>query len=61
MNHVILSSMIAATLMSSTAVAMSNKPGPAPEPTPAPGKVVRFIAIGDMGTGEDGQYKVLRL
>ncbi len=58
MNHVILSSMIAATLMSSTAVAMSNKPAPAPEPTPAPGKVVRFIAIGDMGTGEDGQYKV---
>lgn len=58
MNKATLFSMIAASVISGHATAMSKTPEPAPEPTPAPGKIVRFIAIGDMGTGEDGQYKV---
>jgi len=40
--------------------AMSDKPAPIPEPIPSPDSVVRFIAIGDMGTGSDGQYQVSR-
>ncbi|UTW47413.1 metallophosphoesterase [Bacterioplanoides sp. SCSIO 12839] len=58
MNKTTLFSVMAASMISGQAMAMSKTPEPAPEPTPAPGKIVRFIAIGDMGTGEDGQYKV---
>lgn len=58
MNKAILASILASAAISGHAVAMSNTPDPVPEPTAAPGKVVRFIAVGDTGTGEDGQYKV---
>ena len=37
--------------------AMSRPPAPLPDPGTV-NKTVRFIAIGDTGTGEDGQYKV---
>ena len=49
---------LTAVIMSASASAMSKTPEPAPEPTQAPGKIVRFIALGDAGTGKDGQYKV---
>lgn len=50
--------LLPALMASSFSFGMSKAPEPLPETTPAPGKIVRFIAIGDMGTGEDGQYKV---
>jgi hypothetical protein len=50
--------LLAGLLSSATVLAMSDKPEPLPDVDPVEGKVVRFIAIGDMGTGKDGQYKV---
>ena len=49
---VLLSSVVAAQ-----ALAMSKTPEPLPD-VGTVNKTVRFIAIGDMGTGDDGQYKV---
>ena len=43
-------------LLPGVALAMSSKPSE-PEPVPAQGRV-NFIAIGDTGTGEHGQYLV---
>jgi len=39
-------------------MAMSNTPKTDVEGIPAIGKIVRFIAVGDTGTGKEGQYKV---
>lgn len=61
MNKILLSLAVAsASLTAMPALSMSKKPAPEPEPVivPAPNQIVRFIAIGDMGTGKDGQYKV---
>lgn len=61
MNKILLSLAVAsASLTAIPVMAMSKKPTPEPEPVivPAPDQIVRFIAIGDMGTGKDGQYKV---
>ena len=38
--------------------AMSDDPVSIPDPIPSPNAKVSIIAIGDMGTGGDGQYKV---
>ena len=54
---------LACSTVAMTAMGMSNTP-PAPEPVdetvvyPAADTKVSFIAIGDSGTGKDGQYKV---
>lgn len=54
---------IALTGLAASAFGMS-KPAPTPPPVdesvvyPSPDTKVRFIAIGDTGTGKDGQYKV---
>lgn len=46
-------------MISSTIVlAMSGTPGPVKSPGASPDTTVKFIAIGDMGTGKDGQRKV---
>jgi len=39
-------------------LAMSDDPSPLPTPIPAPDASVSIIAIGDAGTGGEGQYKV---
>ena len=56
------STALAFSTMAMTAMGMSKTPSPEPVDEavvyPAPETVVRFIAIGDSGTGEDGQYKV---
>jgi tartrate-resistant acid phosphatase type 5 len=39
-------------------LAMSNTPKVDIEGIPAAGKIVRFIAVGDTGTGKEGQYQV---
>jgi len=49
---------LATVIAAANVSAMSKTPEPAPQPVEAPGKVVRFIALGDAGTGKDGQYKV---
>lgn len=49
-----------AILLSSHVSAMSNSPKPDIEGVEAAGKVVRFIALGDTGTGKEGQYQVAR-
>lgn len=49
---------ILGTLIAANAVAMSKPPVEIPDPIPSPDSVVRFIAIGDMGTGKEGQYQV---
>ena len=43
---------------SSLTMAMSDDPNTLPNPIPAPDAKVSIIAIGDMGTGGDGQYQV---
>lgn len=45
-------------LLCAQAGAMSKPPVEVPEPIPSPNSIVRFIAIGDMGTGKTGQYQV---
>ncbi|WP_430459625.1 metallophosphoesterase [Thalassolituus sp. LLYu03] len=59
MNHVTRSALtlLALSVAVPQALAMSKTPDPLPD-TPSVNKTVRFIAIGDMGTGSDGQYKV---
>ena len=51
-----------ATLLSATisgqVIAMSNTPKADVEGIEAKGKIVRFIAVGDTGTGKEGQYQV---
>ncbi|MGR6873165.1 hypothetical protein ACU6U9_12850 [Pseudomonas sp. HK3] len=46
------------TVMATQATAMSKPPVEIPDPVPAPNSRVQFIAIGDMGTGKQGQYQV---
>lgn len=46
-----------AAALAPAALAMSKTPEPLPDAGTV-NKTVRFVAIGDMGTGEDGQYKV---
>lgn len=57
MKSVISAISLASLLMAGNAVAMSKKPVEVPEPI-ASDATVSFIAIGDAGTGKDGQYKV---
>jgi tartrate-resistant acid phosphatase type 5 len=52
-----LISLLTVTL-SSHVLAMSNTPKTDVEGIEAAGKVVRFIAVGDTGTGKEGQYQV---
>lgn len=49
---------LTSSLLASGALAMSGTPSEIPEPIPSPNSIVRFIAIGDMGTGSEGQYQV---
>lgn len=51
---------ILAAMFAGQAIAMSNTPKDAAEVTPVAGKIVRFIAVGDTGTGKEGQYQVAR-
>lgn len=53
-----IASALVGLLLCCSTFAMSDKPDPLPDVDPVEGKTVRFIAIGDMGTGKDGQYKV---
>jgi len=57
-----LTTALACSTVAMAAMGMSKTPAPEPiDDTavyPAADTVVRFIAIGDSGTGEDGQYKV---
>lgn len=46
--------------MATQVSAMSNTPKDDVEGIEAPNRIVRFIAIGDTGTGSDGQYKVAK-
>ncbi len=46
------------TTLAGQVLAMSNTPKADVEGIPAAGKVVRFIAVGDTGTGKEGQYQV---
>ena len=50
--------LLALSVISLNSMAMSDTPEPLPEPIPAPNQTVSIIAIGDMGTGADGQYQV---
>lgn len=54
--------LISAAMTSQTASAMSGSPAPAPVDEtvvyPSEDTIVRFIAVGDTGTGEEGQYQV---
>lgn len=50
--------LILSTILPTTTMAMSWFPSEPEEPVQAPDEVVSFIAIGDMGTGEAGQYLV---
>lgn len=56
MNKILLSLSVVSASIAAPAFSMSKTPDPII--VPAPNKIVRFIAIGDMGTGKDGQYKV---
>lgn len=49
---------MAIAIASANVCAMSEKPAPLPELTQTPDSIVRFIAVGDTGTGKEGQYKV---
>tara|TARA_B110000046_G_scaffold107065_1_gene114452 strand:- start:118 stop:1200 length:1083 start_codon:yes stop_codon:yes gene_type:complete len=49
---------ILAGMFAGQAIAMSNTPKDSVEVTPVAGKIVRFIAVGDTGTGKEGQYQV---
>ena len=53
---------LACSAVSMTAFGMSKTPDPVPVDEtvvyPSDDTIVRFIAIGDSGTGKDGQYKV---
>ncbi len=57
-----LATVLACSTVAMTAMGMSKTPSPEPVDEgvvyPTPETTVRFIAIGDSGTGEDGQYKV---
>lgn len=57
-----LAAAIACSTVAMTAMGMSKTPAPAPVDEsityPSADTIVRFIAIGDSGTGKDGQYKV---
>lgn len=57
MKSVISAISLASLLMAGHASAMSKNPVVVP-PVVASNEVVQFIAIGDAGTGKDGQYKV---
>ena len=62
MKKALLSLAVAGSVLATApAFSMSKKPAPEPPAPPVvtvPDGVVRFIAIGDMGTGKDGQFKV---
>jgi len=55
-----LTTMASAMLFANAVLAMSDTPDEPGVSLPAPNTTVRFIAIGDMGTGKEGQYQVSR-